>query len=168
VTIRQLCGIQTDIQCALNHSWFVTGDGAWALKPVDGPALYQILLDPPKRFVLSLLVNGPVQSGILPNGTSGVTNQLHLCLLNDLAEVDQKTQLAFTVNNIPHAFSAYELEAALREDGNGKEPGVQALLRVLGKPPVLEPIKEGPHIGRPKGTPKGAGSGQGKRTDLGK
>jgi hypothetical protein len=134
VTLQFLDGGQKDIQCAQSHSWWITENGAWAIRPVDSARIYEKLLQPPKRFVLALMVNN-VLSGTCPSYEKpGLLNQLHLMHANDVGEQTPRTQYIFTVNNIPHSYCPYELEEALREgNGHGMEPGVSALVAALGK-----------------------------------
>lgn len=120
-----------DRQCAVNHSWFVTEDAALAIQ--NPAALYQKLLAPPKRFFLSLLSDKEQK------------NHLQLCEVNDFPEVRADTPIAFTLDNIKHTYTVYELEEALRSEPTGKEPGVQAIMRTLGPytlPPRPQPEKK--------------------------
>ena len=88
------------------------------------PALYERLLRPPRVFFLGLL-----------EGAAPPELLLQLQCLNDNAEVRSDTVLRFTVNNAPHAYTVYELEQAIALGPAGRDPGAQALLRVLGAPP---------------------------------
>lgn len=143
ITIRFLRGLKGDYkdgQCPLWHSWLVTDAGAWALRPEDRPRLWEVLLKPPLRFVLGLL------------DEVGETSCIHLMKVNDVQEVKADTPLTFTVNNVPYVYTVYELEEAILQGPEGREPGAQALLRLLGGPPEDlrskdEPEKRGP--GRP-------------------
>jgi hypothetical protein len=184
VTVQYLDGVQKDIQSVRRHSWWITEKGAWALRPVNGRELYEKLLLPPKRFILAILINGPVASGLA--ATNGTLNHVHQAHANDVGggglNTEEKqmpnTQYIFTVNNIPHHYSPLELEAALRGgDGNGMEPGTQALMRLLGGdrewvkeltnnlvPEMPPKVVEEAKAGRPVGTPRLAGEyGKGKR-----
>ncbi len=127
-----------DIQAPCKHSWYIAEDGAWALSPWDSTALYEKLLKPPFRFVLSLLSNGPAMSGVLCH--PGVDNLLQLAECNDVESVRGDTPLAFTLNNVRHEYTTYELGEALKNgSGEGCLPGVQALIRTLG-------LRVKPHI----------------------
>ncbi len=122
-------------------SWLITDTNSWAIRKSDNEELVKILLEPPLRFFLSLL-----------DGDKPPPNHLQMCIANDLERIEGATPLAFTVNNIPHKYTVYELEDVLTGgDSNGKEPGVQALVRILdikkrvkekretsGRPPVDE------------------------------
>lgn len=126
------------------HSWWITKDGAWGLRE-NAPNIYRSLLKPPCTFVLALL-----------DGT-GVPNHLHCAIANDIAEIKADTQLHFTVNNIPHAYTVYELEAGLRGGKEGTLPGVQALIRYFGAwdlpKPSHEEARQAGIVDRGKGRP---------------
>lgn len=127
-----------DGQCAMNHSWWITEEGAWAIRPEDYSQLYSLLLSPPTVFALSLISD------------KSTHNQLHLNFYNDELVIRQDTRLLFTFDNIVMSYSIYELEMGLKEGATGKEPGVQALIRMLGRYDNLgkeEAEKKGP--GRP-------------------
>ena len=114
-----------DSQCALNHSWWITDHGAWAISrwPSSKKALYDLLLHPPLRFCLALL-----------DGENLFQNQLQQTLCNDMDEMRGDTLLRFTINNVPHTYTVYELEQSiLYHDPEGKEPGISALVRLLGE-----------------------------------
>ncbi len=130
---RKRLGIQflekgyKDGQCPLNHSWLITEKGAWALSPWDGPKLHETLLKPPLKFVLALLSNGPIASGIRP--CDGILNRIQLAFCNDFPEIKANTELHFTLNNIDHLYTVDGLE------NGGAEIGTQVLLKVLGPIP---------------------------------
>lgn len=125
-----------DRQKATNWSWLVTETQAWALRREDASELYSILLSPPLRFFLSLL-----------DGDKPPPNHLQMCLANDLPSIGGDTKLQFTINNIPHAYTIYELEDVLTGgDLNGKESGVRALVNMMG---VRQSDKEKRGVGRP-------------------
>lgn len=129
VTVRFLNGKEfKDGQAAENWGWFVTPEEPLAVRECDYPALVDRLTSPPPKFALMLLTNG------------GKT-ALHLGTANDLTEVRADSRMVFTLNNVPHFYSVYELEAAFKGGPDGKEPGVQALLRLL--PPPTIPIANG-------------------------
>ncbi len=134
-----------DGQCPQKHSWWVTNRDATAIQ-TPCPDIYDRLLNPPLQFVLSF--------------TDGTTdNHIHHAIANDFPiSIENDSRLWFTVNNIGHSFTLYELEEALRGgEGTGKEPGVQALLRLLGPAPAHlknKPIQANQNKGRgrPQGT----------------
>lgn len=134
VTVRYLIGGLKDRQCFSNWSWFMTLDGIWVIKPLDHQELYNKLLAPPPVFCLTL--------------TDGTIKPLiQLCLVNEVKEMKADTLLKFTFNNIPHTYTIYELEQAIKTGSDGKMPGASALIRYLGKcerlaPPVIEEKKE--------------------------
>lgn len=132
-----------DKQKACNHSWWITGRGAWGLEPSDYSTLYEQLLKPPLRFCLML------------NTDKNTPNHLHMAVLNEMEVIDAATPLRFTLNNVIFQYSVYELEQALKSGTIGKEPGVRELMTVMGqydfsKPPVPEVIPPEPKgHGRP-------------------
>jgi hypothetical protein len=114
-----------DGQAPVNHSWWITEQGAWAISNLDHQTLYEYLLKPPPKFFLSLLHGENTKS------------HLHLQIVNAEKALRADTPLAFTVNNTIYFYSVYELEEALttpdpRKKTNGKSPGVRELLQILG------------------------------------
>jgi len=86
------------------------------------------------------------------SGSLGVkpanTNLVHKMKVNEHQSMTADTRLDFTLNNIPHSYTVYELEQGIKLGPDGREPGVQAILRFLGTPPATpEKPKE---VGRPK------------------
>jgi hypothetical protein len=139
-----------DRQAAKDHSWLILPERAWALrKEFEGPSLYAILLEPPRQFALA------IKDGDFPT-------QIQSTILNDHAfDIRLDTELHFTVNNIPHSYTPYELDKGLRDGPNGRGPGVQALMRVFGEwkrpTPEAKPVTS-PQGGRPKGEEVSGGS----------
>lgn len=127
ITIEWLGGGYKDGQCPQKHSWWIARDGAFGLNPETSySSLFDKLLKPPTEFVLSF-VNG------------GMDNLLQLSLLNQHDQIRADTSLHFTINNIPHCYTIYELESALTsEDQNGCSPGVSALIKILGPHPSFK------------------------------
>lgn len=115
-----------DGQCPMKHSWFVTRGEARVVRKEDHERLLMMLLDPPRQFYLALL-----------SGGNAADNHLHLAVANDLPSIRADTPIAFTLDNRPLHYTVYELEEALKFDTCGKDPGVQALLRVLHNRPAL-------------------------------
>lgn len=140
VTVHWLSGGFKDCLCAMDHSWLIREGCARAVRSECREELYKILLAPPLKFSLSLL-----------EGDKPPPNLLQLHLLNDNAEVKADTELHYTINNIPHAYTVYELEETLLHGEDGRMPGARALLRVLGPMPgmVREEDKEKLRKGRP-------------------
>lgn len=144
VTMPFLAGGFKDGQCAENHNLWVTEEGVWGIRLnniVDSAALYPLLLKPPLRFAL-----------ILQDGA--VKNHLGLCVANDFVQgIKAETVLQFTVNHVRFEYTPYELEEGLRTGPQGKSPGVQELIRLLGKfelPPKENARPEKMERGRPK------------------
>lgn len=120
LTANYLSGGLKDRQCPLNLSLWITPEGAWALRAEDNDALHRVLLKPPLRFAL-----------ILRDGLDAPTNHLQLASANDHKAIQADTLLHFTINNIPHSYTVYELENVERNGVSGCEPGVGALARIL-------------------------------------
>lgn len=124
-TVNFLAGSFQDSQLAKNHSWWITEQGACALKyQKDFDELYRLLSKPPKRFVLALR-----------RPEDKVDTLIQLAVANDPGGILAKTPLFFTINNIQHEFTVYELTESFK---NGKDvygPGVRALWDFLGEPP---------------------------------
>lgn len=122
-TLRFLDGkAYKDRQCPLDHSLFVTNEGAYGIRQEDYPLLWSFLLRPPLRFALSLI-------------TKGQRNHLQLALVNDFQQIRADTPLRFSYNNVPHSYSVYEVKEAIQSgDAEGKEPGVRVLAELLGLP----------------------------------
>lgn len=124
VTIKFLEGGFKDGQCPAHHSWLFTGDGICVLKSSvrNSEMMNEMLRKPPNCFALSIL-------------DEHKKNYLQNMIVNDSVKIDSNTPLYFTINNIPFSYSVYELEEAFRNgDSSGKEPGVQALLRIFKIP----------------------------------
>lgn len=144
VTVKFLDDTFRDVQCAMNHSWYITGKDARAIKISDRLSLYHILLKPENSFALSLL-----------SGDTKDQNQLHLNILNDIAEIKGDTLLHFTINNVPFTYTIYDLESALRSVEVGQSPGVRELIKFCGPfslPPLIEKEDR-------RGPPKTRGTG---------
>lgn len=131
------------------HSWFITEDNALAIRELSYPLLYEKLVDPPRRFVLALR-----------DLTNPVDTLLQVAKLNDPGGVLADTPLKFTLNNISHEYTVYELGEAIKHGPAGCEPGVHALVNFLGKPPekvrekLREPEREREEIIQKKGRGK--------------
>lgn len=149
VSVRTLDGRMRDRQTPRDHSWYVTEAGAWAVRPENYDLLYEHLRRPPRRFFLSLL---------RPEGK--VKNLLQLCAVNDLDEVKADTPLAFTLDNVAHRYTVYELTEAVKAgDPTGAEPGVRVLFELLDLGRFTPPAKAEPEKkkrGRPEALPTGA------------
>lgn len=127
-----------DRQEAPKWSWLVTEAGSWALREGDAQALVSFLVAPPLRFFLSLL-----------DGNTPPPNHLQMCLANNFEQIGGDTPLRFTINNIPHQYTVYELEDVLTGGGVvGKEPGVRALASFLKLKIDAREVKT--KAGRPK------------------
>lgn len=138
VTVRKVGGGFQDGQAAINHSWWITNEGAWVLNDDNKLALYEYLLDPPKRFVLALK-------------ESAQSNYLQSMVCNDPDEVLATTQLKFTIDGKVQTYTVNELDDAIEKNRKEQEeypsPGVQALFRVLGVLPRRNGKRK---VGRPR------------------
>lgn len=125
VTISFLAGGFKDGQTAKNHSWWITESHAWALKDkLDYDEVFKLLIKPPKKFILALKEEGKTDT------------LLQLTKANDPGGIIAETPLYFTLNNIPHSYTIYELIESIRN--NDPEPygaGVRVLWNFLGGPP---------------------------------
>lgn len=136
VTVRFLGSGFLDRQAAKNHSWYITEEGAWALRAPsasgligeDTTSLYGALLKPPRKFVLALR-----------NPSGGVDVLPQLLLTNDTPASDAvmyDSAMKMTLNNVPYEYTVYELEEAVRAGTHeGYGPGVRALFTTMGPPP---------------------------------
>lgn len=122
ITVQFLDNSFVDGQTASNHSWWITSRGAWGLQATDYKMLLDLLLQPPAQFVLSLITD------------KTITNYLQLALANNMPAINVETTFAFTINNIPHTYTIYELEQAIRHGSAGRLPGVQALCKLCALP----------------------------------
>jgi len=142
VSITYVDKMWQDGQCPQNHSWWITEKEALALRPPSYSMIYDLLLKPPRKFVLALLGDAK-------------ENMLHHAVANDVQfEIAGDTSLAFTIANKPFTYTVYELEEALDNgETSGKEPGVRALVDLLGLPPASnkEDARKGTKGGRPAG-----------------
>jgi hypothetical protein len=124
-----------DRQKPVEHSWLITEEGAWAVRREDADELYANLLDPPRKFALALIDGDKMK------------NHPQMGVVNELPEVKADTPLRYTLNGIVLTYTVYELEEMRKaNNGQGKSPGVQALVRLFGKPKAGE--KKG--RGRPR------------------
>lgn len=138
-----------DRQCPLDHSWIINST-AKAIRPANYSSLYDLLLKPPQKFVLSFITSWPANSGQTDH-VKGISNHLHIAIANDLAkEIKADTTLFFTINNIAHNYTIYDLNESLKNEEAGRSPGVAALMRLLGPINFPKPQKTGKG-GRPFG-----------------
>ncbi len=142
-------GKMKDREAATRHSLYFTETSWNAIGEKDSTAVYERLLKPPLRFVLSII-------------EPGIENKLQCCVANDHPTVRKDTRLSFTYNNQPQTYSIYELEQAVKnhQEGvgtEGKEPGVQILTRFLG---VYQPIISTSGVKRQVGRPEGPTDGK--------
>ena len=137
-----------DGQAPKDHSWLIQPSSAKAVHPAGGQELLEILLNPPEQFALMLLTSPRVEGDgkvMLP-----FENRLHLGIANDVPELKANDLVRFTVDNVPHQYTVYELKEALKFGPDGKEPGVRVLFDLF-RFPVTPPKTEEPKStgGRP-------------------
>lgn len=123
ITVNFLTGGYKDSQDPQKHSWFITETTSSVLElSKDKTELYEQLLSPPLRFTLALL------DGV------GSTNHLQSMVVNDnTSGINANTPLLFTINDIVHTYTPYELDTGLKQGADGRIPGVRALIRLLGE-----------------------------------
>jgi hypothetical protein len=151
ITITFLDGTIKDSQCPMNHSWLITEKKARAIQKKDYSLLKSIILDPPLKFVLTLLADS-ITSGKL-NAPTSIENRIQCAKLNDNSAIKADTLIYFTLNNTPHTYTVYEMEQAIKYGSDGKLPGVRALTNLLGIPETGEEPKT-KKVGRPSETDK--------------
>ena len=120
VTINFLSGEYKDRQKICDYSLLMTEDNTFGIRSEDHGLLYEILLQPPLKFCMALLDG------------EGFKNHIQMMIVNDLSEIKADTAINYTINNIPHTYTVYELKLALRNNNVGVDPGVLALIRKLG------------------------------------
>lgn len=139
VTLSFINNTFQDSECALKRSWWITTNGSWAVRSLDFQELYKHVIKPPIQFCLSLINSG------------NVSNHLQCMVVNTHPEIRADTPLHYTLNNIPHTYTVYELEEAIKtNDANGTEPGVQALIRTLGPYQQGNIVDKINSVGRPR------------------
>jgi len=121
-----------DRQSPQNHGWWIQETEAHAVRlpnktraiSNDIQPLYEKLTHPPTQeaFCLTMV-------------TSGYISNLHQAKVNYTSSgYTTSSPIHFTLNNVEHTYTVYELQEALRTGKNGKEPGVRVLLETLGMP----------------------------------
>lgn len=126
VSINFLTGGFKDGQEPKHHSWWITEKGAWGLgDKKDYDEVYKQLVQPPKRFALAFRLE-----------KDKVDTLIQLMTANDRIGIIAETPLYFTVNNIQHTFSVYELTESIKNDKHIYGPGVRILKEILGEPPA--------------------------------
>ena len=104
-----------DGQSLTDYSLLLSDYGIRGIRKEDYPLLWENLLHPHPRFVLSLI-------------DEGQKNHLQLALVNDFQQIRADTPLRFSYNNVPHSYTVYEIKEAIQSGGTeGKEPGVRVL-----------------------------------------
>jgi len=154
LTVCYLTGGYKDVQCPMNHSWWITDKDAWGLRKEDYGELYNLLLKPPCRWALLLRTGDP---GVVVAGS--VPTLIHAGRANENAVVESQTELYFTLNNVTFSYTIYELEQGIRYGEEGRMAGVRELMQFLGPCPRKEEIvkemqpvltRKGNGAGRPK------------------
>jgi hypothetical protein len=135
MTVRSIGGQMKDGQCPMKHSWLVREE-ARVVAGGEEAELYRFLLAPTTPFCLML-------------GTDS-DSFVHLAHVN-AGEAGDRTMFKFTLNNITHQYSPYELYETLHSGPSGREPGAQALARTLGP---YEGLVERPAPPKPSAQPR--------------
>lgn len=136
ITVSTLQNELIDRQNLMDHSWILFDNQIKVIKKEDKFKLYEILLNPPLVFCLSLL-NEP-----------STKNLIQLSILNENEKIFANTPIHFTLNNIQCEYTIYELEEALKtQELTGKSPGVRLLIETIGPCVLKEKEKRG--RGRP-------------------
>ena len=120
-TAFRLDGTYRDLQTGPTNSWWLTRETA---RIVDSPLywrVYELLLQPPHTFCLSII-------------TTAKVNELHQCVVNDFVEIKADTQLWFSLDNVALSYSVYELEQAVSNPEAQRSPGIRRLMDLLGPP----------------------------------
>jgi hypothetical protein len=129
-TVRSLRGQIKDGQSPRDHSWLVrdTARAVFLNHAGERQHLYQFLLEPRAPFALALCEQGP--------------NHLHLARVNQPAKLNDRTELEFTLDNVVHRYSVYELCLGLENGPDGREPGVRAIVNLLGPCDAVPRLEE--------------------------
>lgn len=141
LTVNFLGGGFRDGRTPQDHSWLVTQSDVLGVDGRSGRALYEVLLSPPPRFLLSLLDDPPLGPQ--------TPNLLQLMVCNDFAKIEADTPLVFTVNGVRHYYTVYELEESMYGEAAG--PGVRALDRLF---PLPRRVRAEPKRERGRPSPK--------------
>ena len=165
IDVVHLSGNIRPKQSPIRNSWLVSERMAGCVAFADFKKLYDFLLVPCRRFFLSLIREG-----------DKVPNHLHQAVINDFdRDVQMGDSLSFTLNNTPMTYTPYELEQALRRGPSGKEPGVRALVALLGPCELPEEVITDQHgnprtykEGESRGKPPLMGDGKTLKKPVGK
>lgn len=127
--------LQKDRQSAKHHSWLLTPKDAFALKPycltgvTDPETVFSWLLKPTTPFTL-MLRHPRSKTDVVPQ--LGAVNE---------GEVANGTRLLFTLDNVRHDYSVYELKMTLETgETDGKSAGVRVLFEAFG--PYSLPVEK--------------------------
>lgn len=120
ITVRFLDDTFRDCQSPSKHNWLITSTASKTFDHSHHSVLYHFLTTAPPRFTLALRTSG-----------SGTDVALHTAIVNETKDLTVNTPLFFTLDNIKHQFTLYELDEALRREATGKEPGVRVLAKMF-------------------------------------
>lgn len=134
VTVNFLAGGFRDGQCPMSKSWIITDSFARVIHhEQDKHKLYELLCNPPLRFVLSI---------------APTINNLHMAPINNHKEILVDTPIRFYQDGTVMYYNVYELKEALTTGLDGKRAGVRFLMEWLNPPrPVI--VEEKRDRGRP-------------------
>lgn len=150
VTIFDLAGGFKDGQQYENHSLWMTRMGCAMVAPTQRRMVYDLLLNPPLTFALSLLT-----------GATKEKTRLQGLFVNDHAEIKADTPLYFSIDNMRVGYTVYDLQNALKLGAEGLEPGIRMLVDHCGplhdtsfEPTDEPPPEEKRGRGRPPAKPE--------------
>lgn len=130
----------------VKQNWWITEEAKIIVldDPRDRAAMRDLLMKPPKLFMMMLL-------------REKTECELHLGIVNHHQEVQLDTKLGFTLDGVPHYYTVYELESAVRNGSEGTKGGTRLLAEMFAPwslPPLVE-VDEPPKRGRPPTKPDG-------------
>lgn len=145
ITVRFLDGIIRDNQSPATHNWLITDTGAKTFNNSHHSVLYRFLTDAPPRFALIL------------HSPGGIAAAIQMAVVNETKDITVNTPLWFTLDNIKHQFTLYELEDALKRSATGKEPGVRVLAAMFDGliPKAVDDPQPLKHAGHQENLPDG-------------
>lgn len=115
ITVSFLDDTLRDSQSPTKHNWLITDSASKTFDHSHREHLYRFLTKAPPRFALIFRSVGSADTAI------------QMAVVNETKDITVNTPLWFTLDNIKHQFTFYELEDALKRSATGKEPGVRVL-----------------------------------------
>lgn len=138
ITINLLDGTQRDVQTPAKHCWLISDKTSLAFYAADHrQILFKLLTVPVAPFSLILRTPG-----------NGVDVHIQMAVVNEMNNPTINTPMFFTLDNIKHQFTLYELDEALKHTDTGKEPGVRVLAKIFDG--LVPKVPDGPApVGHP-------------------